>query len=113
MSSARTRWTVPLTSIVAAGSAVAALASGAASPPANAAPDGFPDLTGFTQVDVAAYVHPFSYAERWANGYVFFRTPDGMSCAIGGSSWCTGTFPGLSAEQQSRCASDGVHRHPK
>jgi hypothetical protein len=49
MSSARTRWTVPLTSIVAAGSAVAALASAAASPPANAAPDGFPDLTGFTQ----------------------------------------------------------------
>jgi len=88
--------------IVAAG---AALVSVSALPSAYATPDGFPDPNGFAPVDATAFVRPFSYAERWASGYVFFRTPDGISCAIGGSSWCTGAFPGLSAEQQSPCAS--------
>jgi hypothetical protein len=70
-------------------------AAGAASPPrATAQPDGFPDLNRFTAADPAHYTRPFSYAERWANGYLFFRTPDGISCAIGGSSWCTGDFAG-------------------
>jgi hypothetical protein len=88
--------------IVAAGAALVAVS---APPAANAVPDGFPDLSGFAPVDATTFARPFSYAERWASGYVFFRTPDGISCAIGGSSWCTGAFPGLSAEQQSPCAS--------
>ena len=87
--------------IVTAGAALLAIS---APPAANAVPDGFPDLAGFTPVDATAFVRPFSYAERWTSGYVFFRTPDGISCAIGGSSWCTGAFPGLPPEQQSPCA---------
>jgi hypothetical protein len=88
--------------IVAAGAALVAVNL---LPAANAAPDGFPDLDGFAPVDAAAFTRPFSYAERWTSGYVFFRTPDGISCAIGGSSWCTGALPGLPADQQSLCAS--------
>jgi hypothetical protein len=77
-------------------SAVAAIAAFGAptAPTAAAQPAGFPDLNQFTAVDAGPYVRPFSYAERWANGYLFFRTADGISCAIGGSSWCTGDLPG-------------------
>jgi hypothetical protein len=63
-------------------------------PAATAQPAGFPDLNRFTETDPGHYLRPFSYAERWANGYLFFTSPDGVSCAIGGSSWCTGDFPG-------------------
>lgn len=66
-------------------------------PQATAQPAAFPDLSQFTDADSGQYVRPFSYAERWANGYLFFKTPDGISCAIGGSSWCTGEFPGRPA----------------
>lgn len=62
--------------------------------PTAADPPGFPDPTRFTDVDEARFVRPASHAERWENGYLFFRTADGVSCAIGGSSWCTGDFPG-------------------
>jgi len=64
--------------------------------PAAADPPGFPDLTQFADVDAARFVRPDSHAERWENGYLFFRTANGVSCAIGGSSWCTGDFPGRS-----------------
>jgi hypothetical protein len=88
--------------IVTAGAALLAVG---APPAANAVPDGFPDLAGFTPVDATAFVRPPSYAERWTSGYVFFRTPDGISCAIGASSWCTGAIPGMAAADQSPCAS--------
>lgn len=76
--------------------AIAFLASAgvASQPSAVAQPIGFPDLTRFTDVDAGHYTRPFSYAERWSNGYLFFTTPDGINCAISGSSWCTGEFPG-------------------
>jgi hypothetical protein len=76
--------------------AIAFLASaGVVSQPlASAQPIGFPDLTRFTDADAGHYTRPFSYAERWSSGYLFFTTPDGINCAIGGSSWCTGDFPG-------------------
>ncbi len=71
------------------------VSAGVVSPPSAAAqPVGFPDLTRFTDAAPGHFIRPFSYAERWANGYLFFTTPDGISCAIGGSSWCTGEFPG-------------------
>jgi hypothetical protein len=73
-------------------------------PQAGAQPPAFPDLAKFADADPALFIRPFSYAERWANGYLFFRTPDGISCAIGGSSWCIGQFPGA-ADQSSRCSS--------
>ena len=70
--------------------------------PAAADPPGFPDLDQFTATDPGQFIRPFSRAERWANGYLFFRTTDGISCAIGGSSWCTGDFPGRS-DQPGTC----------
>lgn len=63
-------------------------------PTAAAQPAGFPDLTRFADANPGDYTRPFSYAERWANGSLFFTTPDGINYAIGGSSWCTGNFPG-------------------
>ncbi|KQY02901.1 hypothetical protein ASD37_25450 [Mycobacterium sp. Root135] len=70
--------------------------------PAAADPPGFPNLDQFTATDPGQFIRPFSHAERWANGYLFFRTTDGISCAIGGSSWCTGDFPGRS-DRPGRC----------
>ena len=64
--------------------------------PAAADPPGFPDLSQFVETDAGHFVRPSSHAERWTNGYLFFRTTAGISCAIGGSSWCTGDFPGRS-----------------
>lgn len=61
---------------------------------ANAQPTDFPNLDDFVGVDSAHFSRPFSYAERWANVYTFFRTPDGISCEIGPASRCTGPFPG-------------------
>lgn len=64
------------------------------SPSAAAQPTDFPNLDEFVEVDSAHFSRPFSYAERWANVYTFFRTPDGISCEIGPSSRCTGRLPG-------------------
>jgi hypothetical protein len=64
-------------------------------PAAGAQSGDFPDLGRFSSVDPAAYVRPFSYAERWANGYLFFQTPGGISCAVGASTWCTGPLPAV------------------
>lgn len=64
---------------------------------AEAQPIGFPPLDQFADANPADYVRPFSYPERWANGYLFFTTPDGISCATGGSTWCTGPLPGTAA----------------
>lgn len=75
---------------------------------ANATPPGFPDITGFTQVDPAQFARPLTRSQRWESGYFFFRTPDGISCAIGPTSWCVGALPGLTARQQSACSS--VHQ---
>jgi len=75
----------------------ASLAGTTPIPQATAQPAAFPDLSQFTAADAGRYVRPFSYAERWANGYLFFKTPDGISCAVGGSLWCTGEFPGRPA----------------
>ncbi len=77
-------------------------------PHANAQPPGFPDLRQFKEVDAAQFSRPFSYPERWANVYSFFRTPDGLNCAIGPSSWCNGDIPGLPSSRDRVCAS--VHQ---
>jgi hypothetical protein len=77
---------------LAATTAFIGIAAGIACPVAGAQPAGFPDLQRFVDMDAQRFARPFSYAERWASGYVFFRTPDGTSCAIGGSTWCTGHF---------------------
>lgn len=82
--------------------------SATAAPKASAQPQGFPDLSSFTEVDAAQFSRPFSYAERWANVYSFFRTPDGLNCATGPGSWCNGAIPGLPSGQSGSCAS--VHQ---
>lgn len=94
---------------IAASTAVTCLIGSALLPPrAGAQPVGFPDLNQFRDVDAGQYVRPFSYAERWANVYLFFKTPEGLDCAIGPSTWCTGDIPGLSANQRGSCSS--VHQ---
>jgi hypothetical protein len=79
-----------------------------AAPAAGAAPPNFPDLDAFHAVDATAYSRPFSYAERWANVYSFFTTPDGLSCAVGPGSWCTGNLPGVDGATAGPCGS--VHQ---
>ncbi len=74
---------------------VAALAVGPAVPSAEAQPPGFPDLNAFTEAPANL---DFSRPDRWANGYAFFRTPDGLSCMIGGVRRCSGPVPGLPVE---------------
>lgn len=75
---------------------------------ATAAPPGFPDIASFTQVNPAPFARPLTRDQRWEVGYLFFRTPDGMNCAIGPTSWCSGAVPGLPAQKQSVCPS--VHQ---
>lgn len=88
--------------------AAAAVLLGVSIPPTAGADPGFPDLEQFTEVDAAPYSRPFSYDERWANVYSFFTTPDGLSCAIGPGTWCTGDIPGLPGTDAGACTS--VHQ---
>lgn len=67
-------------------------------PAAAAQPDGFPDVTKFTEIN-GDFSRP---GEVW-NGYAVFRTPDGLNCAVGPSTWCSGDIPGLPAEQKGVC----------
>jgi hypothetical protein len=69
-------------------------------PVAHGQPAGFPDLNAFTEAPSGLN---FSRPERWANGYAFFRTPDGISCMVGSTTRCSGALPGLPAQYGS-CA---------
>lgn len=75
---------------------------------ASAAPSGFPDVATFTQVDATRFARPLTRDQRWEVGYFFFRTPDAIRCAIGPTSWCVGSLPGLPPREQSACLS--VHQ---
>ncbi|MFV8173304.1 hypothetical protein [Mycolicibacterium peregrinum] len=68
-------------------------------PTAAAQPDGFPDVSKFTEIS-GNFSRP---GEVW-NGYAFFRTPDGLNCAVGSTTWCKGDIPGLATEQKGVCA---------
>lgn len=69
--------------------------------PASAAPPGFPDLSLFKEVhDGRTFTRP----DKWANGYAFFRTPDGLNCMIGGVRRCSGPLPGLPVQYSGECA---------
>jgi hypothetical protein len=90
------------TPLVAVATLVAGLTAVGMSSPANAAPPGFPDLTSFTEVsNPGSYTRP----ERSANGYAYFNTPDGISCAIGSTKWCGGNLPGIPSGEGSGCPS--------
>lgn len=84
-----------LRQVLAVPAMVATLAVGPAVPSAEAQPPGFPDLNAFTEAPANL---DFSRPDRWANGYAFFRTPDGLSCMIGGVRRCSGPLPGLPVE---------------
>ncbi|MBB5162572.1 hypothetical protein [Mycobacterium sp. AZCC_0083] len=81
---------------VLAATAFVASAAAASPPIATAEPAGFPDLNAFT--DAPANLH-FSRPVRWASGYTFFRTPDGLNCIMGSVTRCTGSLPGLPPSQ--------------
>jgi hypothetical protein len=64
-------------------------------------PAGFPDLNNFREVaDDASFVR----ADPGFNGYLFFRTPDGITCAMGSSKWCSGNLPGVPESTAGSCA---------
>lgn len=67
---------------------------------ASAVPPGFPDLNHFIEAPAADH---FTRPGKMWNGYAFFRTPSGISCAIGDGNWCYGDLPGLAPDQKSMC----------
>lgn len=79
----------------------ASLCAVAGPPVAAAEPAGFPDLAAFTEVPSGPQ---FSRADKWANGYAFFRTPDGLNCMAGSLVRCSGALPGLPAGDYGDCA---------
>ena len=84
---------------------VATVAAGVAlvstAPAAQAQPPNFPDLNAFSEAP--ADLH-FSRPARWASGYAFFRTPDGLNCMIGSVTRCSGALPGLPSGEYGACA---------
>lgn len=85
--------------------AVTALAVGmcafSGGPTAAAAPPGFPDLDAFT--DAPAHL-TYSRPDKSANGFSFFRTPDGLSCMVGSLIRCSGSLPGVPVAEYGDCA---------
>ena len=71
-------------------------------PSAAAQPQQFPDLSAFADVSSPSQ---YSRPDKWANGYLFFRTPDGVNCMIGAIRTCYGNLPGLGPAQLSACSS--------
>jgi hypothetical protein len=64
-------------------------------PIASATPAGFPNLDAYVEAPPSI---DFSRPDRWANGYAFFRTPDGLNCMAGPLSRCSGALPGVGPE---------------
>lgn len=84
--------------------AVAVVASGAVSinSTAHAGPPEFPDLGGYTSVDVHDYEIEIA-TPGMSHGQVYFLTPDGITCAFGSppGAGCTGNnFPGVAPQRQ-------------
>lgn len=78
------------------------LAGTTLAPQACAQPQQFPDLSAFAEAPTPSQ---FSRPDKWANGYMFFRTPDGVNCMIGATKTCYGNLPGLAPAQTSACSS--------
>ena len=97
MTSAKRRLTIQALRALAS---VAVLACVTLAPPAHAQPAGFPDLSAFTEAPASL---DFSRPDRSANGYAFFRTPDGLSCMVGSLVRCSGPLPGLARAEYGDC----------
>ena len=79
----------------------AGLVASPGAPEARAEPPGFPDLAAFTE---APSTVDYSRPDKWANGYSFFRTPDGLNCMAGSLVRCSGPLPGMPAAEFGNCA---------
>lgn len=90
----------PLKAVVVA-FAVTGLASVPGAPEVHAEPPGFPDITAFTEAPLSV---DYSRPNKWANGYSFFRTPDGLNCMAGSLVRCSGPLPGLPTAEFGDCA---------
>jgi len=91
----------PLPKAVVVAFAVTGLVSATGAPEVHADPPGFPDLAAFTEAPLSV---DYSRPDKWANGYSFFRTPDGLSCMAGSLVRCSGPLPGLPVAQFGDCA---------
>ncbi|MDT5064895.1 MAG: hypothetical protein QOK02_1050 [Mycobacterium sp.] len=87
--------------LIATATVTAGVAVVSTAPATQAQPPNFPDLKAFT--DAPANLH-FSRPVRWASGYAFFRTPDGVNCMMGSVTRCTGSLPGLPPGEYGACA---------
>jgi hypothetical protein len=96
--SAKRRLTIQALGVLAS---VAVLTCVTTPPPAHAQPAGFPDLNAFTEAPASL---DFSRPDLSANGYAFFRTPDGLSCMVGSIVRCGGPLPGLTRVEYGDCA---------
>ena len=91
----------PLLKVVVVAFAVTGLVSVPRAPEVHAEPPGFPDLTAFTEAPLSV---DYSRPDKWANGYSFFRTPDGLNCLAGSMVRCSGPLPGLPIAEFDGCA---------
>ena len=81
--------------------AVTGLVSISGPPEVHAEPPSFPDLAAFTEAPLSV---DYSRPDKWANGYSFFRTPDGLNCMAGSLVRCSGPLPGLPVAEFGGCA---------
>ena len=91
----------PLLKTVVVAFAVTGLVSIPGAPEVHAEPLGFPDLAAFTEAPLSV---DYSRPDKWANGYSFFRTPDGLNCMAGSLVRCSGPLPGLPPAEFGDCA---------
>ncbi|KAA0096855.1 hypothetical protein CIW49_19615 [Mycolicibacterium sp. P1-18] len=92
----------PLCKAMVVACAVIGLVSIPGAPEVHAEPPGFPDLAAFTEAPLSV---DYSRPDKSANGYSFFRTPDGLNCMAGSLVRCSGSLPGLPTAQFGDCAS--------
>jgi len=84
---------------IAAGTASTAVLTACA---AHADQPRFPDLAGYTPVNVEEYAIALPNTGRAPNNQVFFLTPDGIPCTfVSGTAGCTGdNLPGVQAKDK-------------
>ncbi|MGH3638000.1 MAG: hypothetical protein ACRDUX_03120 [Mycobacterium sp.] len=98
MTSSKRRLTMQVLAVLASATMLTGVPS---APQARAQPPGFPDLNAFTETPAS---QDFSRPDRSANGYAYFRTPDGLSCMVGSLVRCSGPLPGLAGAEYGDCA---------
>ena len=95
----------PLPKVVVVAFAVTGLVAIPGAPEVRADRPGFPDLASFAEAPSSV---DYSRPDKWANGFSFFRTPDGLNCMAGSLVRCSGPLPGLPPAEYGDCAA--VHQ---